>query len=70
MKAIAIAIMRFAGATAVAQSKPDEDAIRKILDDEITTWDQRDTDGYSSHFAADGTFTNVRGAFYRTVGIP
>ena len=64
MKAIAIAIVLLAGVVAAAQSKPDEDAIRKILDDEITTWNQADTDGYSKHFAADGTFTNVMGMFF------
>jgi uncharacterized protein (TIGR02246 family) len=64
MKAIAIAIVLLAGVIAAAQSKPDEDAIRSILDDEITTWNGGDTDGYSRHFAADGTFTNVRGMFF------
>jgi uncharacterized protein (TIGR02246 family) len=64
MKAIAIAIMLLAGVTAVAQSKPDEDAIRKILDDEISTWNHGDADEYSRHFAVDGTFTNVRGMFF------
>ena len=64
MKAIAIIIVLLAGVIAAAQSKPDEDAIRKILDDEIATWNQGDTDGYSKHFAADGTFTNVMGMFF------
>ena len=48
MKAIAIFIVLLAGAVAAAQSKPDDNAIRTILDDEITTWNQGDTDGYSS----------------------
>lgn len=47
-----------------SQSKPDEDAIRRILDEEITAWKQGDADGYSKHFAVDGTFTNVRGMFF------
>ena len=47
-----------------AQTKPEETAIRKILDEEVTTWNQRDTDGYSRHFAMDGTFTNVQGMFF------
>jgi uncharacterized protein (TIGR02246 family) len=64
MKAIAITIVLLAGVIAAAQSKPDEGAIRKILDDEITTWNQGDTDRYSKHFAADGTFTNVMGMFF------
>ena len=62
MKAIAIIIVLSAGVIAAAQSNPDE-GIRKILDDEITTWNQGDTDGYSKHFADDGTFTNVMGMF-------
>jgi uncharacterized protein (TIGR02246 family) len=64
MKAIAIAIVLLAGVVAAAQSKSDEDAIRQILDDEISTWGQGDTDGYSKHFATDGTFTNVMGMFF------
>ncbi|HLY41967.1 MAG TPA: SgcJ/EcaC family oxidoreductase [Terracidiphilus sp.] len=64
MKTIAIAIVLFAGAIAAAQSKPDENAIRKILDEEIATWNQGDANAYSRHFAADGTFTNVRGMFF------
>jgi uncharacterized protein (TIGR02246 family) len=64
MRAIAIVILFLAGLTAAAQSKSDEDAIRSILDNEVTTWNQGDADGYSRHFAADGTFTNVRGMFY------
>jgi len=64
MKAIAIVIVLLAGVIAAAQSKPDEGAIRRILDDEITTWKQGDTDGYSKHFATDGTFTNVMGMFF------
>jgi uncharacterized protein (TIGR02246 family) len=47
-----------------AQNNPDETAIRQILDSEVTTWNKGDTDGYSSHFAADGTFTNIRGMFF------
>jgi uncharacterized protein (TIGR02246 family) len=64
MKAITIVIVLLAGVVAAAQSKPDENAIRGILDDEIATWNQGDTDGYSKHFAADGTFTNVMGMFF------
>ncbi len=64
MKAIAITIVLLAGVIAAAQSTPDDGAIRKILDDEIATWNQGDTDGYSKHFATDGTFTNVMGMFF------
>ena len=64
MKTIVIITVLLAGLVAPAQSNPDENAIRKILDDEIATWNQGDTDGYSRHFAADGTFTNVMGMFF------
>jgi uncharacterized protein (TIGR02246 family) len=64
MKAIAMVIVLLAGVVGAAQSKPDENAIHRILDDEITTWNHGDTDGYSQHFAADGTFTNVMGMFF------
>jgi uncharacterized protein (TIGR02246 family) len=64
MKAIAIVIVLSAALIASAQSKPDEAGIRKVLDDEITTWNHGDTDGYSRHFAPDGTFTNVMGMFF------
>lgn len=64
MKVIATMIVLFATLIASAQSRSDEDSIRSILDSEITTWNQGDADGYSSHFAEDGTFTNVRGMFF------
>jgi uncharacterized protein (TIGR02246 family) len=47
-----------------AQNNPDETAIRQILDSEVTTWNKGDTEGYSRHFAADGSFTNIRGMFF------
>ena len=49
---------------AVAQSSSDEAAIRKILEDGVATWNRGDADGYSRHFASDGTFTNVQGMFF------
>jgi len=64
MNSTATLILLLAGVGAFAQSKPDENAIRTILDDEIRTWNQGDTDGYAKHFAADGTFTNVMGMFF------
>lgn len=63
-RAIAMVIVFLTGLTAAAQSKTDEDAIRGILNEEIITWNQGDADGYATHFAADGTFTNVRGQFF------
>lgn len=64
MNRIAIFILLLAAVGAAAQSKSDEKAIRAILDDEITAWNQGDTDHYSKHFASDGTFTNVMGMFF------
>src|SRR3954447_8635235 len=42
-----------------------ENAIRKILNEEVVTWNRGDADGYSRHFAENGTFTNVQGMFFR-----
>ncbi len=47
-----------------AQNNPDEATIRRILDSEVAAWNKGDTDAYSRHFAADGTFTNIRGQFF------
>jgi hypothetical protein len=53
-----------------AQNNPDETAIRQILDSEVTTWNKGDTDGYSRHFAADGTFTKYpRDVLHGTSGV-
>ena len=35
------------------ENNPDETAIRRILDNEVETWNKGDTDGYSRDFAAD-----------------
>jgi uncharacterized protein (TIGR02246 family) len=42
----------------------DETAIRKIVQDEVAAWNRRDATAYSSQFANDGTFTNIRGQFF------
>ena len=52
------------GSVIGAQYTPDETAIRRILDNEVATWNKGDTDGYSRDFATDGTFTNIRGMFF------
>ena len=49
---------------AAAQGKPDETAIRNILQEEVTAWNKGDAQLYSQHFAADGTFTNILGMFF------
>jgi len=47
-----------------AQTASDETAIRDIVQDEIAAWNKGDAAGYSRHFAADGTFTNITGQFF------
>jgi uncharacterized protein (TIGR02246 family) len=49
---------------AISQPSSDETAIRNIIQDEITAWNAGDAAAYSRHFAAEGTFTNVRGQFF------
>jgi len=58
-----LGLMLFGGVIG-AQYSPDETAIRRILDNEVATWNKGDTDGYSKDFATDGTFTNIRGMFF------
>jgi uncharacterized protein (TIGR02246 family) len=47
-----------------AQAATDEVAIRNIIQDETNAWNQGDAAAYSRHFAASGTFTNIRGQFF------
>lgn len=62
LSVLAIAlIVTIAGAP---QASPDEAAVRSIVQEEITAWNSGDADAYSRHFAADGTFTNIRGEFF------
>ena len=48
-----------------AQSTKDSLAIQAILTEETNAWNNADAKGYSNHFAADGNFTNILGAFYQ-----
>ena len=61
---VAILGLLLFGKVVGAQTSPDETAIRQILANEVATWNRGDTDGYSKHFAVDGTFTNLRGMFF------
>src|SRR4051812_36234269 len=63
-RATIVAPLLLAASVALAQTPADDAAIRKILADEVTTWNQGDTDGYSRHFADNGTFTNIMGMFF------
>ena len=64
--AIVLLAVVMVGTGAFAQDrKQDEAAIRAIIQEEITSWNAGDAKIYSQRFAEDGTFTNVRGEFYR-----
>jgi uncharacterized protein (TIGR02246 family) len=58
------AILLAATIALASQASTDEAAIRNIIQEEITAWNAGDAVAYSRHFAADGTFTNVRGQFF------
>jgi uncharacterized protein (TIGR02246 family) len=64
MRALLILAMLLFAAICPAQIKPDELAIRNILEEEVAAWNKGDAQTYSRHFAADGTFTNIRGMFF------
>jgi uncharacterized protein (TIGR02246 family) len=53
-----------ATAAAYPQASPDETAVRNIIQDEIAAWNAGDAAAFARHFAADGTFTNIRGQFF------
>jgi uncharacterized protein (TIGR02246 family) len=49
---------------AYPQASPDETEVRNIIQDEIAAWNAGDAAAFARHFAADGTFTNIRGQFF------
>ena len=59
----ALVALTIAGHSA-AQTPSDQAAIRKIVQNEISTWNKGDAVGYSKDFATRGTFTNIRGQFF------
>jgi uncharacterized protein (TIGR02246 family) len=61
---LSLAVGLVATVAATPQVSPDETAVRNIVQEEITAWNSGDAAAYSRHFAADGTFTNVRGQFF------
>jgi uncharacterized protein (TIGR02246 family) len=64
MRIALVALLSLLTTFSNAQTKPDETAIRKILEEEVAAWNRGDADEYSRHFATDGTFTNVQGMYY------
>lgn len=59
-----LAIVLVVTIASAPQTSPDEAAVRNIVQEEITAWNSGDAAAYSRHFAADGTFTNIRGQFF------
>jgi hypothetical protein len=57
----ALAIALAATFAAIPPTSSDELVIRNIIQEEITAWNAGYATAYARHFAADGTFTNVRG---------
>ncbi len=49
---------------AFCQAAEPEEYIRGIVRDQEVAWNQGDAEGYSRHFAVDGTFTNIRGTHF------
>ncbi|GAB2521607.1 SgcJ/EcaC family oxidoreductase [Spirosoma aerophilum] len=47
-----------------AQRNADSLTIQTILGQEVTSWNSGDAATYSTHFAENGTFTNIRGMFF------
>lgn len=59
-----LAVLLGATVAATPQASPEETAVRNIVQEEIAAWNSGDAAAYSRHFAADGTFTNIRGEFF------
>jgi len=65
MKTAMILTTMLVGTISWAQNGADEAAIRDILEEEVTAWNNGDANAYSPHFAEDGTFTNLLGMFFQ-----
>jgi uncharacterized protein (TIGR02246 family) len=61
---LVFAIVLVETVAATPQTSPDETSVRNIITEEISAWTSGDAAAYSRHFAADGTFTNIRGEFF------
>ncbi len=48
----------------MAQTKADEAAIQHLLDGLTEAWNRGDAEAFGARYRADGTFTNVNGAFF------
>jgi len=61
---LVLALVLVATVAAYPQASPDETAVRNIIQEEIAAWNSGDAVAFARHFAADGTFTNIRGQFF------
>jgi uncharacterized protein (TIGR02246 family) len=53
-----------ARSVAVTNSSSDQEAILKIISEEVAAWNAGDATAYSRHFAPGGTFTNIYGMVF------
>ena len=57
-----LALLLLAVPSAVSQGTPaDEAAIHAVVDSEADAWNRGDAEAFATHFAPDGSFTNVVG---------
>ncbi|MGD0506614.1 MAG: SgcJ/EcaC family oxidoreductase [Terriglobales bacterium] len=61
---LVLAMVMVVAVAANSQASPHEAAVRNIIQDEIAAWNAGDAVAFARHFAADGTFTNIRGQFF------
>jgi len=61
---LALGFILVATVAVYPQASPDETAIRNIIQEEIAAWNSGDAVAFARHFAADGTFTNIRGQYW------
>ena len=61
---LVLALVLVAAVAVYPQGSADETAVRNIIQEEIAAWNSGDAAAFSRHFAADGTFTNIRGQFF------
>ncbi len=61
---LVLALVMVVAVAAYPQVSPDETAVHNIIRDEIAAWNACDAAAFARHFAADGTFTNIRGQFF------
>ncbi len=64
MKKMPIVAMGFLATMLSSQTRADESEITRILGEEASSWNAGDAHGYSRHFSAGGTFTNILGMFF------